>query len=96
MTRPLVELHPCKSAAEFLERLRPSHDLWTGDFESHTGWVFRGQMSAGWGLLPAAYRFAHRDKLLLKYRRLYDGKYGTFDHVAATLRLQASWKTEAA
>lgn len=76
MTHFLEPLVPCNSAAEFLERLRPSNDLWTGDFESHTGWVFRGQTNALWKLRPAAFRFRKRDSLLLRYRRVYDHRYG--------------------
>lgn len=64
------------SASDFLDRLRPSNDLWTGDFESHTGWVFRGQTSSRWKLRPAAYRFRRRDKLLQRYWSVYWKKYG--------------------
>ena len=76
MTHFLEALRPCGSAAEFLECIRPSNDLWTGDFESHTGWVFRGQTSSRWTLRPAAFRFRNRDKLLKRYWAVYRKRFG--------------------
>ena len=48
----------CQSAAEFLDALDPSHEVWT---PYETGrWAFRGQSDAGWGLVPSAFRPGQR------------------------------------
>lgn len=49
------ETHQCATAEEFLELLRPSHRLWCGPGEL-SPWVFRGQASADWGLVPKSWR----------------------------------------
>lgn len=66
---------PCDSASEFLACVRPSNDLWTGDFASHTGWIFRGQADSRWKLRPAAFRLPKADKLLQRYWAVYKKKY---------------------
>lgn len=45
---------PCRTAAEFLERLRITHELWGG--QPAWDWGFRGQGNAEWDLLPSAFR----------------------------------------
>ncbi len=48
-----VTIHPCESAKEFLAELRSDHARWQ---PYPTGWIFRGQSSAGFTLLPSAFR----------------------------------------
>jgi hypothetical protein len=45
---------PCKTAAEFIARLRITDDLWGG--QQAWDWGFRGQGNAAWPLLPSAFR----------------------------------------
>jgi FRG domain-containing protein len=51
----------CKTAADFVERLRITHELWGG--QPAWDWGFRGQGNADWNLLPSAFR----DGTLLSY-----------------------------
>jgi len=44
----------CRTAAEFVARLRITDDLWGG--QQAWDWGFRGQGNAGWPLLPSAFR----------------------------------------
>ncbi len=51
----------CRTAAEFVERLRITHELWGR--QPAWDWGFRGQGNAEWDLLPSAFR----DGTLLSY-----------------------------
>lgn len=45
-----------ESAREFLENLRPTHERWFQPPFRRMGWLFRGQASSAWELLPALHR----------------------------------------
>lgn len=49
-----MQYRDCKTADEFVSRLRITHELWGG--QPSWDWGFRGQGNADWPLLPSAFR----------------------------------------
>lgn len=51
-----IEILPFDSARDFLDALRPTHERWSGAWPPRKLWIYRGQASADWDLLPRLWR----------------------------------------
>jgi hypothetical protein len=64
----IVEEIPCKTFDEFLEKLRPSNDIW-----DESVWVFRGHENSSYDLLPTLFRPNSSDILIKNHHeKLYN------------------------
>ena len=56
MAGEYLKIVHCKTAEILLAKLRPSHRLWRTVSVGGGGWIFRGQGSSEWDLIPSALR----------------------------------------
>ena len=88
------ELPTARTAAEFVEQLRPTGRLWRGDDPFYNGWIFRGQPDANHRLLPSGFRSPEHGTLFHEYRERLRASYRARQHTHAQW-IRWAWRSDA-